>query len=193
MSPELLSMISTYGYIAVFLGSLIEGEAVLIIASFLSYLNELHLPIVLLAAFAGTLLSDIGWFLLGRHSNDRFLKKWHWLNTLSRQSITIVGKRPRLAAFWLRFMYGFRIIVPFSLGKTSISTVTYILYNALGVFLWVGTFGFLGYFFASTIDTFFGRVHHLEIIILVGIIATVVLSTHFNKLLRPRIEQFFQN
>ncbi len=193
MSPELITMISTYGYLAVFLGSLIEGEAILVIASFLSYLDELHLPIVLLAAFAGTLLSDIGWFLLGRHSNDKFLQKWRWLHTMSTHSISIVGKRPRMAAFLLRFMYGFRVIVPFSLGKTSISTITYITYNALGVFLWVGVFGSLGYFFASTIDAFFGRVHHLEIIILVVVMGTIVVSTHVNQLLRPRIERFFAN
>jgi membrane protein DedA with SNARE-associated domain len=151
MSPELITLISTYGYIAVFLGSLIEGEAVLVIASFLSYLNELELPLVLLAAFAGTLLSDVSWFILGRHSNDKYLNRWQWLRTMSDHSISVVGKRPRMAAFLMRFMYGFRVIVPFSLGKTSISFVTYVVYNALGVFLWVGIFSFLGYFFARHI------------------------------------------
>jgi membrane protein DedA with SNARE-associated domain len=193
MSPELITLISTYGYIAVFLGSLIEGEAVLVIASFLSYLNELELPLVLLAAFAGTLLSDISWFILGRHSNDKYLNRWQWLRTMSDHSISVVGKRPRMAAFLMRFMYGFRVIVPFSLGKTSISFVTYLVYNALGVFLWVGIFSFLGYFFASTIDTFFGRVHHLEIIILVTVVAIILVATHFNRILKPRIERFFQS
>ncbi len=193
MSPELVTLISTYGYLAVFLGSLIEGEAILVIASFLSYLNELHLPIVLLAAFAGTLISDMGWFLLGRYSSDKFLQKWCWLNTLSDRSISFVGKRPRMAAFLLRFMYGFRVIVPFSLGKTSISTVTYTLYNALGVLLWVGVFGFLGYFFASTMETLFGRVRHLEVFILIGVVGTIVIITHANRVVGPRLERYFKS
>ncbi len=191
MSPEIVLFVSTYGYIAVFFGSLIEGEVLLVIASFLAYVGQLELPLVILAAFFGTLLSDWIWFLLGRHSNDAFLQRWHWLHKLSTHSVTLVGKRPRLTAFLIRFMYGLRVIVPFSLGKTTMSGSTFLLYNALGVLLWVGIFSFLGYFFAGAMETIFGRVRHLELIVLAIIIGAIIIFRYINKIIRPQIERYF--
>ena len=191
MSPEIILFVSTYGYLAVFFGSLIEGDVLLVIACFLAYVGQLELPLVLLAAFVGTLISDFSWFLLGRHSNDALLQRWHWLRTLSTHSITLVGKRPRLTAFLIRFMYGLRVILPFSLGKTSISMSTYLLYNALGVFLWVGIFGFLGYFFAGAMETLFGRVRHLEIIVIGIVVGSIIIFSYINRTIRPKIERYF--
>jgi membrane protein DedA with SNARE-associated domain len=70
LSPYLLELVETYGYLAVFLGSLFEGDALLLVASFLAYLGKLDLPLVMFAAFFGTWLSDIIWFLLGRYSHN---------------------------------------------------------------------------------------------------------------------------
>ncbi len=175
MSPELVSFITTHGYTAVFLGSLIEGEALVIIAAFFAFLGELSLSLVLLCAFLGTLLSDVGWFLLGRYTGVRFLERFTWLHTLSKGSTALVGRRPRLTAFLVRFLYGFRVIVPFSLGKTAIETNTYILYNALGVFVWVGIFGGIGYFFANGVETIIGKTQHLGLI-MIGVTLLLIIG-----------------
>jgi len=182
MSPELISFITTYGYAAVFLGCLIEGEALVIIASFLAFLGELSLPVVLLSAFFGTLLSDVGWFLLGRYSGTKFLERWTWLHTLSKGSVALVGRRPRLTAFLVRFIYGFRVIVPYSLGKTSIETSTYILYNALGVLLWVSIFGGIGYFFAEAVETIVGKTPHLGLMLIGMTFLLVVFFIYLGKI-----------
>ncbi len=174
LSPYLIELVTTYGYLAVFLGSLIEGDALLLVASFLAYLGKLNLPVVMLAAFLGTWLSDVIWFLLGRYSNSKFLERWQWLHTLSKHSITMVGKRPRLMAVTVRFMYGLRMVIPLSLGKTSMSTSSFMIYNALGVLIWVGVFSALGYFFASVTETLFGRMKHLDIILPIIIVGTML-------------------
>lgn len=175
LSPYLLHLISTYGYVAVFLGSLIEGEALLLGASFLAYLGKLQFTLVVLCAFLGTWISDMMWFLLGRYGTKRFLERWSWLHTLSQHSITLVGKRPRMMAVCLRFMYGLRMIIPLSLGRTSMSTVSFMFYNTLGAIIWVGVFSALGYSFASLSETLFGRMKHLEIILPVIIVTTLLL------------------
>lgn len=176
MSPEIVSFIATYGYVAVFVGCLIEGEALVIIASFLSFLGELQLPLVMLLAFIATFISDMGWFFLGRYSSDHFLNRWTWLSNLSHHSVRLIGIRPKFMAFFMRFMYGFRIVVPFCLGKTTMSTSTFMTYNALGVFLWVGIFSGLGYFFASAAEAWFGKMQHLG---LITVIATIILFIGF--------------
>lgn len=179
MSPEILSFIATYGYFAIFIGCLIEGEALVIIAGFLAFIGQLSLPIILLVAFTGTIISDLSWFLLGRYSGTKFIERWKWLHEISLSSTNLAGKRPRLTAFMIRFLYGLRVIVPFSLGKTKIHTSTFILYNALGVFVWVGIFTSLGYFFAEGIEALLGKTKHLVLIIL---IVTIILIASFNYL-----------
>jgi membrane protein DedA with SNARE-associated domain len=174
LSPYLISFVSSYGYLAVFLGSLIEGDALVLVASFLAYLGKLNLTLVMLAAFFGTWLSDIIWFLLGRYSTTAFLARWPWLQNLSNRSIDIVGRRPKLMALSVRFMYGLRMIIPFSLGKTSMSTQSFLFYNAIGVSIWVGVFTAIGYFFAVIAETFFGRMKHLEIILPLIIVTTLL-------------------
>jgi len=183
LSPYLIHLVETYGYLAVFFGSLIEGDAVLLVASFLSYLGKIDLALVMLAAFLGTWLSDIIWFLLGRHCHHSLLERWQWLHTLSSHSISIVGKRPRLMALSMRFMYGLRVVVPFSLGKTNLSTLSFMVYNAIGVLIWVLVFSALGYFFASVSETLFGRMKHLDIILPIIIVATLLLFIYASHII----------
>jgi len=182
MSSEIISFITTYGYAAVFLGCLIEGEALVIIAGFLAFLGELHLPLVMLMAFSGTIISDLSWFLIGRYSSDHFLNRWAWLRNLSHHSVRLIGVRPKTMAFSMRFMYGFRMIVPFCLGKTSMSTSTFIIYNALGVFLWVGVFAGLGYFFATAAQSLFGKMQHVGLFILGGSVLLFIVFSYAQKI-----------
>lgn len=175
MPHELMHFISHYGYFAILGSCMIEGEALVVIGGFLAYHGSMFLPWVVIAAFIGTLISDIGWFLLGRHSQNHFFNQWRWMHWISNHSVNIVGKRPRLLTFFFRFMYGFRIVIPFSLGRTSMSTNTYLVYNALGILFWVATYAGIGYFFASTIEVFFGRIKHIESVIAVVIVLVVLI------------------
>jgi len=183
LSPYLLQLVETYGYLAVFLGSLFEGDALLLVASFLAYLGKLDLPLVMLAAFFGTWLSDIIWFLLGRYSHNTWLARSEFLNSLSNRSADIVGKRPRLMALSMRFMYGLRMVIPFSLGKTPMSTSSFLIYNAVGVWIWVFVFTALGYFFATITETIFGRMKHLEIILPIIIVTTLLLFIYASHII----------
>ena len=72
-------------------------------------------------------------------------------------------------------MYGFRILIPFSLGKTTITTSTYLAYNALGILLWVAVYAGIGYSFAGTIEAFFGRLKHFELVVGVIIITVFII------------------
>jgi membrane protein DedA with SNARE-associated domain len=190
LSPYLLELVSTYGYLAVFVGCLIEGDALVLVASFLAYLGKLELPVVMLAAFFGTWLSDIIWFMLGRYSNHKILERWQWLHKLSLQSITLVGKRPRLMAVSVRFMYGLRMVIPLALGRTTMSTSSFLIYNALGVLIWVGVFSALGYFFASVTESMFGRMKHLDIILPIIIVGTLLLFIYASHIIEYALKLY---
>lgn len=183
LSPYLLQLVENYGYLAVFFGSLFEGDALLLVASFLAFLGKLDLPLVMVAAFLGTWLSDIIWFMLGRYSHSTILARSNLLNSLSDRSADIVGKRPRMMALTMRFMYGLRMVIPYSLGKTTMSTSSFLIYNAIGVGIWVIIFTALGYFFATIAETIFGRMKYLEIILPIIIVSTLLLFIYASHII----------
>ncbi len=190
MPQELMQFMLDYGYLAILAGCMLEGEALVVLGGFFAYHNLMHLPIVALAAFAGTMVSDIGWFMLGRYSSDTFLHRWSILRYLSNHSVNIVGKRPRLLSFFFRFMYGFRILIPFSLGKTSITTNTYLAYNALGILLWVAVYAGIGYSFASTLEAFFGRIKHFELVVGLVILAVFIIFIAGHHIAQKALARF---
>ena len=59
------SWIARLGYLAVALGTLIEGETALIAGGVAAQRGLLELPLVMLAGFAGALVSDQAWFRVG--------------------------------------------------------------------------------------------------------------------------------
>jgi membrane protein DedA with SNARE-associated domain len=52
------SLIETYGYWAVLLGTVLEGETVVVIAGFLAHQGYLQLKFVIFFSFLGSLIGD---------------------------------------------------------------------------------------------------------------------------------------
>ena len=65
MTLTLESIIDTYGYVAVTIGTFFEGETILVIAGFAAHQGYMKLPGVIIAAFIGTVFGDQLFFYLG--------------------------------------------------------------------------------------------------------------------------------
>src|SRR5260370_41283512 len=65
MDQKLMDLLATYGYLAVFVGSLLEGETVLILAGFAAHQGYLSFPLVAGVAFCGGTLGDQSLLFLG--------------------------------------------------------------------------------------------------------------------------------
>ena len=177
-AQELFIFISTYGYIAVFFGAMLEGESILLIAGLLAQQEHLSLPLILVCAFLGTLTGDTGWFLAGRYGGERLVRRFVFLQKWMNVSTNAVQKRPRLMSALMRFMYGFRSIVPFSIGMAKVPARTFIFWNLLGASLWITVFGGAGYLIGETFSQFFGSIRRFELLLVVAaILAFAVIKT----------------
>ena len=82
MSIEFLKhVIEQYGYIALFIGTFLEGETILLLAGFAAHSPEFHLDLtwVIVAAFAGSLSGDQTAFFVGRYWGKKLMarsEKW---------------------------------------------------------------------------------------------------------------------
>lgn len=194
---ELFSFITEYGYAAVFLGSVFEGESILLIAGLLAQQDHLSLPLILLYAFLGAVVADLAWFLLGRYGGNRVTKKLPFLLRWSIKSTDLIQKHPRAISTLMRFMYGFRNIVPFSIGMAGIRLRTFLPWNMLGALLWVGMFGGVGYLLGEAFEALAGNVRRIELVLIMGaILAFAILkgvSALFTKTVSNVIEKDTSN
>lgn len=62
-----------YGYLFVFFGTIIEGNATLLTAAFLAHRGRLNLFWVLVFAAAATLLADQAYYLIARRKGEAWI------------------------------------------------------------------------------------------------------------------------
>ena len=67
--------ILTYGYPALFIGSILEGDTFVVVAAILAARGYLSLPMVIGVAFLGTFAADQFFFTLGKTQGRAFLDK----------------------------------------------------------------------------------------------------------------------
>ena len=67
--------VTHFGYMAILIGTFLEGETILVLGGFLAHRGYLHLPWVIASAFAGTFAGDQLYFYLGRFKGMKGLKK----------------------------------------------------------------------------------------------------------------------
>lgn len=136
MSPT--DAISAYGYAALFLGTVIEGETFLVIAVMLARQGCLELPAVMATALLGAISGDLFFFGLGRCGGKGLLARWPaWQSRLAGAEACLRRcQLPVIAGF--RFLYGFRSVIPFAIGMSPFPAGRFVLLDALGAAAWVG-------------------------------------------------------
>ena len=128
--------LAKYGYIAVLLGTVFEGETIMIMGGFSAHRGYLKLlPWLILAGFVGNFIQNQVYFVLGRRYGARTVAKhpdWkprlqqvdRWLERF--QSTLIIG---------LRFVPGFRMIGGVAIGMSDVSTGRFAVLNGIGALL----------------------------------------------------------
>lgn len=189
-SLPIIYFITNYGYLAIIVGSLFEGETILIIAGLAVQQGLLDLPLVFACSLLGTVIGDNLFFYLGRSRGHKLVNKYKFFSKMTVVSEKLSGGHGPFLAFAMRFMYGFRHLVPFSLGMSTIKTKTFMLFNFLGGVTWVLVVGLAGYFFGDILEIYFGRLRHYEFRVIVFAIIVFVLGGMIYKFVRAGVNSY---
>jgi membrane protein DedA with SNARE-associated domain len=156
------SLISTYGYGAILVGTFIEGETVLVLGGFAAHRGYLELPWVILAAFVGSLCGDQLFFFLGRrHSHFILEHRPAFKGKMERANHLITRfQTPLILGF--RFLYGLRTVMPFALGVSTVPVVQFVVLNAIGALVWAIGVAVGGYVFGTALELVMGDLKHYE-------------------------------
>ena len=103
-------LIISYGYLALVVGTFLEGETILVLGGIAAKLGYLRLPWVIVSAFVGTLMSDQLFFFLGRWQGQAFLLKYpHWNSRAQKVHRMLEPHRiPIIIGF--RFVYTYLLL-----------------------------------------------------------------------------------
>lgn len=165
------AFVSSHGYLAVFVGTLLEGETILIAAGFAAHSGLLKWPLVVLIAMLGGTLGDQLAFLLGRWKGDVLIERFPGLARHKPRVHELLERHAVIFILSVRFLYGLRIAGPILLGSSRVPVLRFAMLNMIGAALWAATITGAGYGFGLAIETFFTNLKRFEEIILVTILA----------------------
>jgi membrane protein DedA with SNARE-associated domain len=157
------NMLNTYGYLALMLGTFLEGETILVAAGFLAHQGYLKLPWVIVFAFVGTYAGDQLYFFLGRYKGMKFIDSKPAWKAKSARVFALLKKHQIAVIVGFRFMYGIRTVTPFIIGASGVSAVRFIIWNFIGAGVWAAVIGGLGYLFGQSVEVFLTDAKKYEI------------------------------
>lgn len=172
---SLIEALSQYGYLAVLIGSLFEGETILILAGFTAYQNYLSFPLVIVLAFCGGTIGDQIFFFLGRHQGSRILSRFPRILSRAQFVNQLILRYHTSLIIGIRFMYGFRIIGPCIIGMSDVRTNRFILFNIIGALLWSILFVGAGYLCGNALQSLIPDLKQYEEIVLLFIVVAAFL------------------
>ena len=176
-SNVVTDFVRDWGYIAVFIGSLFEGEVILITASALAALGYLDLTKVFFVSLCTTVFADQFLFFLGyKLGTDWLIKRLPKLEPARAKVFKLLHTMDIFFIFAFRFVYGIRTISPLIIGSAKIQPRRFVIFNMLSGLCWASAGCFIGYVGADVImdGKFDSMPAMLALSILLAIVAAVI-------------------
>ncbi len=168
MSLELLLI--RFGLPIIFFGTMIEGEAVVLIGGFLAHRGYFPFAWVVVLAAVGTFIADQFYFHIGNTQGETWLaKRPSWQTKMQRVEPWLTKYGDGLV-LGFRFLYGVRTVIAFAFGLSNYSTRRFALLNGLSAVVWSLIMTSLGYFFGQAIERLLGNVRRYEIWFVVALL-----------------------
>jgi membrane protein DedA with SNARE-associated domain len=179
MAFEYGPLIERYGYLATFVGTLIEGESLLILSGLAAHRGYLSLPLVIAVGAVGGALGDMAFFLIGRHYGARLLARFPRYAPAAGRVHAMIERHSAITILVVRFLYGLRTAGPAIIGSTRMPFLEFALLNAVGALGWSACWAGAGYVLGKAAERVFGDLARIErelfgaaiVIVILGVVA----------------------
>jgi membrane protein DedA with SNARE-associated domain len=132
----ILEFVKNWGYVAVFLGALVEGESIILAASALAFAGYLNIYYVGIVAFFSTTFAEQTCYMIGRYYGVAIFEKFPRLKAKSEKAFILLKKIDVFFILICRFIYGIRTVSPFVVGASGIPPKKFIPLNILAATIW---------------------------------------------------------
>ncbi len=143
-----------WGYAAVFLLMMVEGDVTLFTFSFLTSQGLFVIPYMLLAVVMGTLFGDAMWYAMGRYGFQ--VRIFAWLKVIvihmSSPFVDHLRIRPFHTLFVSRFTYGIHHALLARAGMLKLPFRTVFSIDVPAILCWTVVIGGIGYFAGTSFE-----------------------------------------
>jgi membrane protein DedA with SNARE-associated domain len=167
-------LVEQWGYLAILIGTLLEGETVVIAGGTMAHHGLLSLPLVIGVAYIGTTIGDIAWFFIGRQFGKPLLRRSEKWQARSERIANLIARFGVVFVLGFRFIYGIRTVTPAFLGATGYSPLKFMFLNFISAAIWAVAFGYIGYGIGAGLTGLLHRPGRIGEIVIAGILASVV-------------------
>ncbi|WP_431275664.1 DedA family protein [Variovorax ureilyticus] len=174
---HLSEFLQNYGYLAVFLGGLFEGETILMLGAFAVHQGYLSLGPLIACGAAAAFFTDQFYFHLGRRKGAEWLAKRPKLHSYVERISGFVTRHPIATIFVMRFAWGLRIAMPVTLGMGRMAALPYAGFCAIAAVVWATVVSLFGVKITAWIHAAVGHLRPYEHrLIITAFIVAVVLA-----------------
>jgi membrane-associated protein len=141
----LARIILHYGYIFIFAGVAMEGDATLVTAAFLAHRGEFSLGSVILTALIAAILTNQLVYLVAHHQGRALADRLAAREPRFARIEGWVREKAGLLLFLSRFVIGGRTAIPVACAVSGMDARRFFLLNLAGAIAWTAIFSYIGY------------------------------------------------
>ena len=174
-------------YILIFIGMILEGEIVFLVAIYYVYQGKIAPLNTICAAMAGMFIGDILWYSFGFYfGRIPFIKKYIYRITTILDAQ--ISRRPAVSIIFSKFTYGFHRLTLLRAKVVGVPLRKFMKIDAIGVIAWTFVIGNLVYILSASLPIFKKYFRFAELgLALIAIIYLVIvylLSRYSKKVLK---------
>ena len=144
----MLTSLSTYGYLVVFLYSLGGGMVAIIAAGVLAQLGNMDVTVSIVLAAVANAMGDTLLFYVSRYNRAAVMPYIVKHKRKLAFSQILFKKHGNKIIFFKKFIYGLKTLVPLAIGLTKYSFAKFSVINVVSAAIWAILLG-LGSFYAG--------------------------------------------
>ncbi len=141
-------------YIIIFLWCILEGELALLLGGIFAHEGHVNLGLIIFVAGLGGFVGDQIYFYIGRYNKKYIQKKLKTQRRKFAVAHLLLQKFGWMIIFIQRYMYGFRTVIPMSIGITRYDAKKFAIINLLSAWIWAAITILLAWYFGQEIWAF---------------------------------------
>lgn len=151
---ELLFNYKHLAYLIIFLWCILEGELALILGGIFAHEGHVNIAAIIFVAGLGGFVGDQIYFYIGRYNKKYIQKKLRTQRRKFAVAHLLLQRFGWPIIFIQRYMYGFRTVIPMSIGITRYSARKFAVINLFSAWVWAAITILLAWYFGEQIWRF---------------------------------------
>lgn len=182
MTELLGELIVEYGYIILFVWSILEGETGLVMAGVMSHTGDMNIYLAIFIAGLGGFAGDQIYFYIGRYNKGYITKNLVSQRSKFALAHLLLKKYGWPVIFVQRYMYGLRTVIPMAIGLTRYNAKTFAFINLLSAWVWAAITIIPAYIFGEEIlDIVHWGSRHWYIVLPMGFVLAGAVYYYFHE------------